>query len=137
MPPLAPAAQKRSSEEIDGAARDTAYQEPSSSQDEKPVKDERQPDSDSGAPAIQKRRRVTRACDECRKKVGANALVPSSTIVKTDSVAPQKIRCDGKQPCTHCTVYSYGASRQLYPPYLRDESYLKCRMLIRPTLKPS
>lgn len=38
------------------------------------------------APA-QKRRRVTRACDECRRK---------------------KIKCDGKQPCTHCTVYSYG-----------------------------
>ncbi|KAK4693163.1 hypothetical protein P7C71_g4184, partial [Lecanoromycetidae sp. Uapishka_2] len=39
-------------------------------------------------PAIpmQKRRRVTRACDECRRK---------------------KIKCDGKQPCTHCTVYSY------------------------------
>ncbi|KAK2757097.1 hypothetical protein FQN54_005066 [Arachnomyces sp. PD_36] len=35
---------------------------------------------------IQKRRRVTRACDECRRK---------------------KIKCDGKQPCTHCTVYSY------------------------------
>jgi hypothetical protein len=30
---------------------------------------------------------VTRACDECRRK---------------------KIKCDGKQPCTHCTVYSYG-----------------------------
>ncbi|RDW86517.1 putative C6 transcription factor (Mut3) [Aspergillus mulundensis] len=37
-------------------------------------------------PHMQKRRRVTRACDECRKK---------------------KIKCDGKQPCTHCTVYSY------------------------------
>ncbi|KAB8343272.1 hypothetical protein FH972_022860 [Carpinus fangiana] len=36
--------------------------------------------------AAQKRRRVTRACDECRRK---------------------KIKCDGKQPCTHCTVYSY------------------------------
>lgn len=36
---------------------------------------------------IQKRRRVTRACDECRRK---------------------KIKCDGKQPCTHCSVYSYG-----------------------------
>ncbi|KAM0247220.1 hypothetical protein ACHAQJ_009952 [Trichoderma viride] len=35
---------------------------------------------------IQKRRRVTRACDECRRK---------------------KIKCDGKQPCTHCSVYSY------------------------------
>lgn len=37
--------------------------------------------------SAQKRRRVTRACDECRRK---------------------KIKCDGKQPCTHCTVYSYG-----------------------------
>lgn len=36
---------------------------------------------------IQKRRRVTRACDECRRK---------------------KIKCDGLQPCTHCTIYSYG-----------------------------
>ena len=40
-------------------------------------------------PPLQKRRRVTRACDECRRK---------------------KIKCDGKQPCTHCTVYSYGQS---------------------------
>lgn len=38
---------------------------------------------------LQKRRRVGRACDECRRK---------------------KIKCDGKQPCTHCTVYSYGAN---------------------------
>ena len=48
------------------------------------------PLSDSGAKPhlpMQKRRRVTRACDECRRK---------------------KIKCDGKQPCTHCTVYSYG-----------------------------
>ncbi|CAI7580366.1 unnamed protein product [Penicillium glandicola] len=37
----------------------------------------------------QKRRRVGRACDECRRK---------------------KIKCDGKQPCTHCTVYSYECS---------------------------
>lgn len=41
------------------------------------------------AHSMQKRRRVTRACDECRRK---------------------KIKCDGKQPCTHCTVYSYGMS---------------------------
>lgn len=41
---------------------------------------------------LQKRRRVTRACDECRRK---------------------KIKCDGKQPCTHCTVYSYGMSIHL------------------------
>lgn len=42
-----------------------------------------------GGPSVpvQKRRRVTRACDECRRK---------------------KIKCDGKQPCTHCSVYSYG-----------------------------
>lgn len=40
------------------------------------------------APApLQKRKRVTRACDKCRR---------------------EKIKCDGKQPCTHCTVYSYG-----------------------------
>ena len=48
------------------------------------------PPSDSNAKTqapMQKRRRVTRACDECRRK---------------------KIKCDGKQPCTHCTVYSYG-----------------------------
>lgn len=44
----------------------------------------------TSAPA-QKRRRVTRACDECRRK---------------------KIKCDGKQPCTHCSVYSYGWSPQ-------------------------
>lgn len=43
-------------------------------------------DQSSGR-SVQKRRRVTRACDECRRK---------------------KIKCDGKQPCTHCTVYSYG-----------------------------
>ncbi|KAF4555672.1 Fungal specific transcription factor domain-containing protein 38 [Elsinoe fawcettii] len=41
---------------------------------------------DKTSAPLQKRRRVTRACDECRRK---------------------KIKCDGKQPCTHCTVYSY------------------------------
>ncbi|RMZ84408.1 hypothetical protein DV738_g652, partial [Chaetothyriales sp. CBS 135597] len=61
-----------------------------------PAKDDSRADSsdgghESGADTkaqvpIQKRRRVTRACDECRRK---------------------KIKCDGKQPCTHCTVYSY------------------------------
>ena len=43
--------------------------------------------TDGHTQPIQKRRRVTRACDECRRK---------------------KIKCDGKQPCTHCSVYSYG-----------------------------
>ncbi|KAI1957177.1 Gypsy retrotransposon integrase-like protein 1 [Ophidiomyces ophidiicola] len=49
------------------------------------------PDTDQVKSAIpvQKRRRVTRACDECRRK---------------------KIKCDGKQPCTHCTVYSYACT---------------------------
>lgn len=37
----------------------------------------------------QKRRRVTRACDNCRQK---------------------KVKCDGKQPCIHCTVYSYNCT---------------------------
>ncbi|KAK8034745.1 fungal specific transcription factor domain-containing protein [Apiospora rasikravindrae] len=41
---------------------------------------------DAPSAPLQKRRRVTRACDECRRK---------------------KIKCDGKQPCTHCQVYSY------------------------------
>ncbi|KAJ5551068.1 hypothetical protein N7535_000990 [Penicillium sp. DV-2018c] len=45
--------------------------------------------ADSKALPMQKRRRVGRACDECRRK---------------------KIKCDGKQPCTHCTVYSYECS---------------------------
>ncbi|KAI1374686.1 hypothetical protein F4677DRAFT_455372 [Hypoxylon crocopeplum] len=42
--------------------------------------------SETPSAPLQKRRRVTRACDECRRK---------------------KIKCDGKQPCTHCQVYSY------------------------------
>lgn len=45
--------------------------------------------SEKSSKPVQKRRRVTRACDECRKK---------------------KIKCDGKQPCTHCTVYSYACT---------------------------
>ncbi|EWC44030.1 hypothetical protein DRE_01382 [Drechslerella stenobrocha 248] len=52
------------------------------------------PDPSSSTPStnpvkpipLQKRRRVTRACDCCRRK---------------------KIKCDGLQPCTHCSVYSY------------------------------
>ncbi|KAF2032377.1 hypothetical protein EK21DRAFT_60926 [Setomelanomma holmii] len=62
---------------------------------------------------LQKRRRVTRACDECRRK---------------------KIKCDGKQPCTHCTVYSYASTydqpsnrrRNATPQYIEAlESQLK------------
>lgn len=37
----------------------------------------------------EKRIRVARACDLCRKR---------------------KVKCDGKQPCIHCTVYSYKCS---------------------------
>lgn len=51
--------------------------------------------TDALSQPIQKRRRVTRACDECRRK---------------------KIKCDGKQPCTHCSVYSYGMRLELPPP---------------------
>lgn len=51
-------------------------------------------DANPAAPMpVQKRRRVTRACDECRRK---------------------KIKCDGKQPCTHCSVYSYGKTSLLF-----------------------
>ena len=51
------------------------------------VDDKAAADPNAQTQPIQKRRRVTRACDECRRK---------------------KIKCDGKQPCTHCSVYSYG-----------------------------
>lgn len=51
-----------------------------------PTKKEGSTPGDSQSAPLQKRRRVTRACDECRRK---------------------KIKCDGKQPCTHCQVYSY------------------------------
>lgn len=50
--------------------------------------------SGSAQMPVQKRRRVTRACDECRRK---------------------KIKCDGKQPCTHCSVYSYGRRLSISP----------------------
>lgn len=60
------------------------HDEDLSTQDTSPA----DPKLNSQSLPTQKRRRVGRACDECRKK---------------------KIKCDGKQPCTHCTVYSYGA----------------------------
>ena len=63
-----------------------ASDSPEIAEDQSPVND--LPDDQGPKPQpLQKRRRVTRACDECRRK---------------------KIKCDGKQPCTHCTVYSYG-----------------------------
>lgn len=59
---------------------------PDLAEDQSPINDGAD-DQGSKPQPLQKRRRVTRACDECRRK---------------------KIKCDGKQPCTHCTVYSYG-----------------------------
>lgn len=72
------------------------------------MSDTPRPDSSSAAPAMapsssyspvssfatpgsssSKRKRVTRACDCCRHK---------------------KVKCDGKQPCIHCTVYSYNCT---------------------------
>lgn len=52
---------------------------------------------------MQKRRRVTRACDECRRK---------------------KIKCDGRQPCTHCTVYSYGRFQKALLPNCTSSSLI-------------
>jgi hypothetical protein len=68
------------------------HQEDQQSSGDVSVKAEQGDDNSSGSNQavqmpVQKRRRVTRACDECRRK---------------------KIKCDGKQPCTHCSVYSYG-----------------------------
>lgn len=67
---------------------------PSPADSDPEFEDHTVPDPAAPSQPIQKRRRVTRACDECRRK---------------------KIKCDGKQPCTHCSVYSYGASPTLLP----------------------
>ncbi|KAH8156648.1 hypothetical protein CIB48_g11596 [Xylaria polymorpha] len=68
------------------AARTTETQSPR----DNALEDLEPPSDSSSRPGpqvpLQQRRRVTRACDECRRK---------------------KIKCDGKQPCTHCQVYSY------------------------------
>ena len=70
--------------------RDQAQFNDDDSRDASPEGDDPESDgNDKPQMPMQKRRRVTRACDECRRK---------------------KIKCDGKQPCTHCTVYSYGES---------------------------
>jgi hypothetical protein len=70
---------------VDGASRNEELH--SSSQPGSPSADDPEDNNAKLSAPMQKRRRVTRACDECRRK---------------------KIKCDGKQPCTHCTVYSYG-----------------------------
>ena len=82
-------------------------------------------EGDEGAPgdpprsplSAQKRRRVTRACDECRRK---------------------KIKCDGKQPCAHCTVYSYGDALRKPPGTARRSQHLTSsgRLHIRSALQP-
>ncbi len=59
------------------------------------VQDDDAGEAEAASMPLQKRRRVTRACDECRRK---------------------KIKCDGKQPCTHCSVYSYGMYHCPHPP---------------------
>ncbi|KAI0180830.1 hypothetical protein GGR52DRAFT_577567 [Hypoxylon sp. FL1284] len=95
-------------------------------------------ESSGDAPVLplQKRRRVTRACDECRRK---------------------KIKCDGKQPCTHCQVYSYDCTydkpsnrrRNPAPQYIEalENKLLRAETLLRkfmpdvdlndPTLDPA
>lgn len=94
---------------------------------------------------LQKRRRVTRACDECRSmsplairhpytsptRTAAPVRVLFSPLLRLESqlnhlqlltplgstadrtLTGKKIKCDGKQPCTHCQVYSYGMN--LFP----------------------
>ena len=69
------------------SSQETPLSPNQSSPDLEPAEDLHAPSSQPRPAPLQKRRRVTRACDECRRK---------------------KIKCDGKQPCTHCTVYSYG-----------------------------
>lgn len=69
------------------SSQETPLSPNQSSPDLEPAEDWPAPSSQPRPAPLQKRRRVTRACDECRRK---------------------KIKCDGKQPCTHCTVYSYG-----------------------------
>lgn len=82
---------KASSEEYD----EPGVSDAESQGDDVDTKQPMSPSSTKSPAHLQKRRRVTRACDECRRK---------------------KIKCDGKQPCTHCTVYSYGWSTQSPPP---------------------
>ncbi|KAJ5829150.1 transcriptional regulator family: Fungal Specific TF [Paecilomyces variotii] len=47
------------------------------------------PKSNHRSLLLQKRQRVSRACDECRRR---------------------KIKCDGRQPCAHCTIYAYNCA---------------------------
>jgi len=46
-----------------------------------------------------KRRRVMRACDECRRK---------------------KIKCNGRQPCENCTIYNDSSRKQRPAPCPAD-----------------
>lgn len=68
-------------------ADDNAPPSPRESPQLSPTAAENDEDASRPAAPLRRRRMVTRACNGCRRK---------------------KIRCDGKQPCTHCTVYSYG-----------------------------
>jgi hypothetical protein len=98
MAPSNPGSPGHSSPESFEVEDDSSHQASSA---QWPVQGQASPDGTSTSPSqptravppMQKRRRVTRACDECRRK---------------------KIKCDGKQPCTHCTVYSYGKFTSIY-----------------------
>ncbi|CAN6675065.1 activator of stress genes 1 [Trichomonascus vanleenenianus] len=77
--------------------------------------------SHGGSPPTKKRKRVTRACDLCRKK---------------------KIRCDGQLPCMHCSVYSFEctydqpSSRRKLPGTVKTESRLKAATAVVESLLP-
>lgn len=86
---------------------------PDNTEDQSPINDVADNLGSKPQP-LQKRRRVTRACDECRRK---------------------KIKCDGKQPCTHCTVYSYGKSLESSSVIIFASlgTDCRCRMVIAPS----
>lgn len=74
---------------LDDTAALTAFwpEEPKKEIDSKQDKINNDPIHDYDLQGSPPKRRVTRACDKCRRN---------------------KIKCDGRQPCTHCSVYSYG-----------------------------
>lgn len=103
QPPASAGGEVDNSEDHHGQTPD-ATQEPETTEGT-PATDSHQ---SSLAITVQKRRRVTRACDECRRK---------------------KIKCDGKQPCTHCTVYSYGMAPTIYKIYIPVDPVRKIEWL--------
>ena len=111
-PPRSPIGSSEGDYEEDAPTDDVQWQVQSAG---KPVQPSATDHFESNSPRIpavpmQKRRRVTRACDECRRK---------------------KIKCDGKQPCTHCTVYSYGR-----PPSFLSNCFTQARPQIVRMISP-